>query len=60
MLGTLLDIDIAKARVEELQREAEQVRLAKSLHRSGTATSLKQAACRIDFLSETRLCTVPS
>lgn len=57
MQGSLVDIDIGKARLDDFIREAEKARRGQGLERAGLGTSLKNTACSINLLSETRFCT---
>ena len=57
MQGTLVDLDIRKARLDDFIREAEKARRGQSVKRLGLGTSLKNTACSINLLSETHFCT---
>ena len=56
MQGTLVDLDIGKARLDDFIREAEEARRGQGLERSGPGTNFRNTACSIDLLSDTRFC----
>mgnify|MGYP006305559201 CR=1 FL=1 len=56
MQGTLLDIEVGKEHLADLRLQAEKAHMVSTLQRPEYGTKLKQSACSIGLLSETRFC----